>query len=105
MKIIQLPNAALDLEEAAGFIGKDRLSAAYRFLEAAEAAYERLGQFPHIGSFRPFGSPRLHGIRMWSIPGFEKFLIFYRVTDSAVEILRVLHSAREIDKIIEQEGG
>ena len=31
---------------------------------------------------------------------FRDYLIFYRVTAEAVEILRVLHGARDIDRLL-----
>jgi toxin ParE1/3/4 len=40
------------------------------------------------------------------VNGFEKYLIFYRATDELVEILRLLHAARDIDSILSgQESG
>jgi toxin ParE1/3/4 len=40
---------------------------------------------------------------MWLVKGFEKYLIFYRTTDELVEIVRVLHAARDIDGILSAE--
>lgn len=42
------------------------------------------------------------GIRQWRLPGFENYLIFYRPLDDGVEILRVLHGARDIQRIFEE---
>jgi toxin ParE1/3/4 len=33
--------------------------------------------------------------------GFKRFLIFYRVTDDGVDILRVLHGARDVEMLLE----
>jgi plasmid stabilization system protein ParE len=38
------------------------------------------------------------------VKGFEKYLIFYRVFDNYIEIVRVLHSAQDIDSIMEDEN-
>ncbi len=40
---------------------------------------------------------------MWFVQGFERHLIFYRVLDDEVEILRVLHAARDIEGIFDDE--
>ncbi len=38
------------------------------------------------------------------VKGFEKYLIFYRVFDNYIEIVRVLHSAQDIDSIMDDEN-
>jgi toxin ParE1/3/4 len=95
--------AEADLAEQAGFIAGDSIDAALRFLEAAEAAFARLASFPEIGRRRKFHHPDLAGVRSWPVPGFEKHLIFYRPAERGVEILRVLHSARDLDRILGAE--
>jgi toxin ParE1/3/4 len=44
------------------------------------------------------------GIRLWRIRGFERYLIFYRPIPDGIEVIRVLHGARDIDTIFEREG-
>jgi toxin ParE1/3/4 len=39
---------------------------------------------------------------MWPVPGFRNHLIFYRVTGDAIEVLRVLHAARDVRKLLEE---
>jgi toxin ParE1/3/4 len=51
---------------------------------------------PEMGVTRDFDSPRLAGIRMFPVRGFDKYLVFYRLSGNAVEIIRVLHSARDV---------
>lgn len=58
---------------------------------------------PHIGPARAFENPELKDVRLWLVRGFDKYLIFYRATAEVVEILRVLHSARDIDNILSDE--
>ena len=40
-------------------------------------------------------------LRMWLSPAFRNYLIFYRELPEGVEIVRVLHSARDIQRILE----
>jgi toxin ParE1/3/4 len=40
---------------------------------------------------------------MWRIPGFERYLIFYRPIPEGIEVIRVLHAARAIAAILEHE--
>lgn len=49
-----------------------------------------------------FASSHLQGIRRWKVKGFPNFLIFYRSTDEGVEIIRILHGARDLDAIFQE---
>ncbi len=75
------------------------LTTSDRFLEAVEKAYKRLAEMPGLGVLRDYGNPALSGMRVWPVPKFPKYLIFYRATDTELEILRVLHGARDLDAI------
>lgn len=60
-----------------------------------------------MGKICQFSNPRLVDVRQQAIKGFKRYLVFYRVTDTGVEILRVIHSARDIEAILdegEEEG-
>ena len=48
-------------------------------------------------------NPRLTGLRVWRIQGFPNHLIFYRPVDDGIEVIRVLHGARDIDRVLESE--
>jgi len=39
------------------------------------------------------------GLRAWPIDGFRNHLVFYRPTDEGVDIVRVLHGARDIEAL------
>jgi toxin ParE1/3/4 len=58
-----------------------------------------LAQTPDIG--RPYRSTeaRLRGVRAVSIGRFRNYLIFYRRQNDEVEVLRVLHGARDMRSI------
>lgn len=40
-------------------------------------------------------------MRQQAIKGFRRYLIFSRLIDSEVEILRVIHGARDIEDILD----
>ncbi len=40
---------------------------------------------------------------MWPIRGFENYLVFYRPIEEGIEVTRVLHGARDIRGILEEE--
>jgi toxin ParE1/3/4 len=58
---------------------------------------------PLLGVERSYLNPKLDGLRMWFVKGFEKYLIFYRSFGNYIEIVRVLHSAQDRDFILSEE--
>ena len=71
--------------------------AALAFRAAAEKELELLCAHPFIGRRRHFRTP---GLRSWRISGFENYLIFYRSTDLSLEVVRVLHGAQDLQRIL-----
>ncbi len=88
-----------DVLECAMFIQKDNPDVAQRFLESVEKTCQQITSLPEIGSQRQFRQPVLKGIRSWKVQGFENYLIFYRLGEKSLEIVRVLHGARNLKKV------
>jgi toxin ParE1/3/4 len=42
----------------------------------------------------------LEGLRLWPVPGFERHLIFYVERADYIDVLRVLHGARDIPAVL-----
>src|SRR5258705_1545122 len=97
------PQADRDINNHFEYIAKDNLEAAICFYEATFRAFDVLQTNPYIGPARAFENPQLTDFRIWPVKGFDQYLIFYRATDELVEILRVLHAARDIDSILSGE--
>ena len=91
-----------DLYEIATYIGADNPDAAMRFLDAAEKEFKSLAAMPGKGRPRRFKNPRLSGVRSWRVEGFVNYLIFYRPLADGIEVIRVLHGARDIERILEE---
>jgi toxin ParE1/3/4 len=102
-RVIWRPRAQQDLIDYASYLAETNPETADRFLEAAEAASQQLLTFPALGSPRQYRHPRLVDVRAWRIKGFEKLWLFYHPTATGIEILRVLHSSRDIEAIMEEE--
>jgi toxin ParE1/3/4 len=95
------PIADRDLGSAFDYIAqKSSPEVATRFFEASYRAFNDLLQMPGMGAPHPHSSPRLAGLRRWPVPGFRSYLIFYREADEGIEVLRVLHGARDLDSIL-----
>ena len=41
-----------------------------------------LAETPDMGAFRDYNNPQYRGMRMWPVPGFGKYLIFYWNSDT-----------------------
>jgi toxin ParE1/3/4 len=55
---------------------------------------------PGIGERFPSVQPELAGIRRIGITGFRKYQVYYRPIDDGIEVLRVLHGARDAERIL-----
>ncbi|KZL50669.1 type II toxin-antitoxin system RelE/ParE family toxin [Nodularia spumigena CS-591/12] len=97
------PQVIRDLIDLATYIAEDSLDVSDRFLIAAEATFKQLSKTPAMGKHCQFSHPNLADIRQQSIKGFRKYLIFYRLTESEVDILRVIHGARDIEGILDED--
>ena len=90
-----------DLTEAYLHIGTDSPAAAERLLEAVEETIAFLLESPSAGRRREWCSPHLRGVRSWRVNGFRAYLIFYRVEEDGLRIVRLLHGARDIRRHLE----
>ena len=91
---------AEDLESIVDYLRKESPDVALRFAEAAQATFARLSEFPGLGSPKLFRDPRLRGVRSWSVTGFPNHLVLYRVIEGAIEVLAVVHGARNLPRIL-----
>jgi toxin ParE1/3/4 len=101
-RIVKHRNALRDVLKIFVYIGERNMEAAERFLRAFDADIQRFADMPNMGVIRTFARPELQNIRSWPIAGFENYLIFYRVVDQDVQILRVIHGARDIERALEE---
>jgi toxin ParE1/3/4 len=98
-----LPGADRDLVAIADHIAKDSLDAAIRFLHSARRSMEFLTTMPKAGPEYLTPNRLLAGLRKWSVDGHRDYLIFYRSTNDAIEVFRVIHGARDIPTILADE--
>ncbi|HEX2971955.1 MAG TPA: type II toxin-antitoxin system RelE/ParE family toxin [Tepidisphaeraceae bacterium] len=94
-QVIRSPQASVDLWEIADLIARDSVDAALRFLDEVDDVLKRLADFPGLGRARDELHP---GLR--SLPA-GRYVLFYRVTTDAIELVRVIHGARDLDRLFE----
>lgn len=97
--ILRSDRALRDLDNLAAYIQSGRPEAAIRFLSAAEESFKLLATSPGLGQRQRFRRPELADLRVWQVRDFENFLIFYRPLERGIEVVRVLHAARDIEAI------
>jgi toxin ParE1/3/4 len=98
LQVLKLPLAQLDLLEIWVFIGEDSPSHADRFLDLIEAKLRMLAEVPGLGRSRPELANNLR-----SFPVGE-YHIFYRAGKHRFEVVRVLHGARDIEAIFQDDS-
>lgn len=101
LEIHEKPEAKIDLLQHFIYIGEENLDTAERFLSAVEDALAKLSEMPGMGPTRAFTKPELRDVRSWPVKGFQNYLIFYRATEKRLEVMRVVHGARDVDRIFE----
>ena len=100
---VRTPQAKTDLIDIAAYIGRDSPAIADRFLDAAEETISRLAERPPIDRICQFREGPLRGLRRWAIRGYVNYIVFYHVRDYGIEIVRVLHGARDIDAVLQDD--
>jgi plasmid stabilization system protein ParE len=88
-----------DLVEIFEYISKDNPGAALRVRKEFRSTMQKLAQMPEIGHVRP--DLASEPFRFWSV---YSYLIIYRSEARPIQILRVLHGARDVRSILEDEG-
>ena len=92
-----------ELEAIWDYIAFDNMDAADRFLEAAYHCFQELARTPNMGNPRTFAAARLSGLRSFRVRGFENYLVFYRPIPDGIEVFHVLHGARDLKRVLEEE--
>lgn len=94
------PAVAVDLIEAADYLVQDSLETALRFLDAAESTFAFVAKNPEIGALCKFQAVQAQSVRFWPIKGFEKYLMFYAASKDGIDVVRVIHGARDLASVL-----
>jgi toxin ParE1/3/4 len=92
------PEAIKDLEEIIDYLASYNLDTGERLLSEFAKKCRYLSQFPMLGrSYREI-RPYLRGILM------EKYIIFYRIIDPGIEIMRIVKGDRDLESVFPEES-
>ena len=90
------PRAERDLNQIWDYIAADNLRAANRVLKALESAMRKLAQNPLLGHWREDLADKRHRFHL-----VYSYLIVYRYESKPLQVIRVLHAARDVQNLID----
>ena len=88
------------LEQADWYAAHVGSTLAERWDKAITSALLRVIRNPAAGSPCRFRSPELNDVRRIAIRGFPKHLLFYRFCKQEVLVLRIVHGARDLERLL-----
>lgn len=92
---ITLP-ASQDLDEISDYFLAQSVDTGERFVEAFNQKCLQLARYPYIGKPYAHLRPGLRGLLLMN------YIIFYRVTDDDIEILRVVSGYRNLQDVFSE---
>ena len=98
MVVQRRPVAAQDIAGVWNHIADDSLRAADRWVDQLDEQFQLLATQSLMGRARDELSP---GLR--SFP-FGRYVIFYKPIEGGIDVVRVLHSARDVDAQFGEPG-
>lgn len=97
MKVRFTPRAKSDLQSAVRYIAADSKNAARRWAASIRDNFAKLGETPGLGAPRPELGP---SVRLLVV---RSYLVFYETGSKGVEVLRIMHGARDWQEILSPE--
>ena len=74
---------------------------AARFVKAVERTFALLATNPRMGKVANFENPWLAGMRVFRVSTFENNLVYYRHLKGTLEIVRLIHGARDWEALFD----
>jgi toxin ParE1/3/4 len=79
----------------------DDEAVAAKFLVSIEFAIAQICRSPGIGAPKVLINLKLVTLRSWPVRGFTEIRVYYLVLEKKLQVIRVLHSKRDINSILE----
>jgi toxin ParE1/3/4 len=96
--LVLKPRAILDLMQIADYYDARNPKVADKFEIKFKITTARLVQYPRAGSPVKAAFQGFKKLRRCTIEGFPNWSLFYSVKDKQVEVVRVMHGARNIPR-------
>jgi toxin ParE1/3/4 len=95
--ILIKPLAQADLLDIWNFIASDSFDKADQLLKKIDSQLKMLASNPGMGTKRDSLAPNLRSFPLGN------YLIFYRSINQGIEVIRVIHGARDIQSLFEED--
>jgi toxin ParE1/3/4 len=95
--IVQRPQAITDLAEIWDYIADDSEGSADSFIDLLDRKIRALARRPGIGRAR---EELAEGLRSFPV---GRYIIFYRAISKGIEIVRILHGARDLETLFHKD--
>ncbi|HZZ77222.1 MAG TPA: type II toxin-antitoxin system RelE/ParE family toxin [Gemmataceae bacterium] len=82
------------------YLAQHTTATAVRFAQAVDATLEWIALFPESGPVFESENPTLQGIRFRSVRGFPSFLVFYRMVEQGVYVMRIVDGRRDLTRVL-----
>jgi len=89
-RVLRRPLAAADIAEIWDYIAEDSVRRADASVDRLDTKLHMLSMQPMMGQARDELAPRVR-----SLP-FGRYVIFYQPLDDGIDVVRVLHAARDV---------
>ena len=99
MKYRVTRSAQRDLEKIYDYIAEDSVRAAGRMIERFSASFRKLAETPGLGHLRE--DLTSEPFRFWAV---GSYLVIYLEESEPLEIVRVIHGARDVQAILDEDA-
>jgi toxin ParE1/3/4 len=96
--VVVRPRALVDLAEIWVYIADDNVEQADAFADLIGIKFQALADHPGIGRSRP---ELATDIRSFAV---GRYVIFYISNPDGIDVVRVLHGARDLEAILQEEA-
>jgi toxin ParE1/3/4 len=98
------PKADQDLIDQAYYLATQaNPRVGHNFLLAAHETFSLLATQPNLGWHSRLKNLALASLRVFRVSGFEKLLVLYCLRPDGVEILRVVHTSRDLEALLRRD--
>ena len=96
-RVVPTTAALEDITEIACYFREKSQTVAAKFIQFLDITYEQLTRMPELGTKKDFAHPEMQNVRIWPVKKYRNYLLFYRIEEDRILILRVLHGARDYE--------
>jgi len=97
------PEARIDIAEIGFYFAQRAPDVENRFYQELDKTIQMLVASPDLGERCQFRNPETKGMRIWQVSKFSNYLIFYLPKGDLLEVVRVIHGARNYETIFNNE--